>query len=480
MFVLTILSINVAVMLGAQNNLDKIEDFLKINSMPSDSVELLLNVLKYYLEPFSEATEADLLAMDEEVLLSLVDAYIAVGRFQMEHGNLSLAGKHLQKAYEIAVIADLTRTRAVATSNLSTLNFLKGNYKLAFEFLQKHKAISDSLITVGYERSTLIMNMAQEFEREREIAEARLENKLQILALQRIGIIISSLALMLFAVLFLLLVRNYRQKKKAINELKNYQNNLEEMVTKKTLELMLAKDKAEESSRLKSAFLSNMSHEIRTPMNGIIGFLQIVEAGDLSSINKKEYTKEISKSSKHLARIINELIDISKIEVREMKMSPVQVDINTLMNEIYENNNNLLGDKQDIELILDVSDFIDPCNILVDITRLSQIINNLLGNALKFTEKGHIRFGYRMLKEENLLESFVEDSGIGIQESQLENIFEPFRQVDIGNNRNFEGIGIGLSISRGLTQLMGGDMKVESTVGKGSKFSFTIAYIPCE
>ena len=485
-FIIAIISLNLTVLHGNSDTSEppdsrlSLEDLLRANIMAVDSVELLLDLLKYFIIPLSEASEADLLAMDEEVLLALVDAYIAVGRFNMEHGNLSLAKQNLQNAYEIAVLADLARTQSIATSNLSTLNFLKGNYKLAFEFLQKHKAISDSLIAVGYKKSNLLMSMAQEFEIEREVAEARLEHKRQILSYQRIGITIAFLVLVTVAVLFIFLMLNYRQKKLAIRELKDYKDKLEEMVMTKTLELMLAKDKAEEASRLKSAFLANMSHEIRTPMNGIIGFMQIIEAGDLSSISKKEYMHEISKSSKHLAKIINDLIDISKIEVRKMQISPVPTNINTLMTELHENNKTLISAEKSIDFILDAGEFIDPCNILVDNTRLSQIVNNLLYNAVKFTQKGYVRFGYRLLKDEGKLEFFVEDSGIGIQDSELENIFEPFRQADTGNNRSYEGVGIGLSISRGLTQLMGGDMQATSTLDAGSTFSFTIAYIPCE
>ena len=226
-FILAVISLNFSILRGASKSLENLEDLLKINSIPSDSVELQ-NILNYYLAPFSETMEAEMLAMDEDVLLSLVDAYIAVGIFQMEHGNFSLAEQYLQKAYEISVLTNLSRTRSVATSNLSTLNLLKGNYKLAFEFLQKHKSISDSLITVGYERSTLIMNMAQQLEKEREIAITRLENKRQILLYQRIGMIITFLALIMFIVLFVLLLRNYRQKKQAVRELKTHRNNLED------------------------------------------------------------------------------------------------------------------------------------------------------------------------------------------------------------------------------------------------------------
>jgi nitrogen-specific signal transduction histidine kinase len=249
------------------------------------------------------------------------------------------------------------------------------------------------------------------------------------------------------------------------------------MVEKRTAELLLAKEKAEESDRLKSAFLANMSHEIRTPLNGIVGFLGFIEADNLPPSRRKEYIKVINNSSRQLAKIIDDIIDISKIEAQQMTICPVPIELNSLMNELrmlfetYIQGSN----KESIELILDDSGFIDPCVISVDAVRLRQMLNNLIGNAMKFTKKGFIRFGYRK-SAPNQLEFWVEDSGIGLSPDKQEVIFERFRQAEITNQ--YGGTGLGLAISRSLVHLMGGKMWVESTEGSGSSFYFTTPYIP--
>ena len=262
-------------------------------------------------------------------------------------------------------------------------------------------------------------------------------------------------------------------------ELELYRTQLEQMVAQKTAELVVAKEKAEESDRLKSAFLANMSHEIRTPLNGIIGFLQFIDSDNLPSERRKEYIKVINNSSKQLAKIIDDIIDISKIEAQQMTICPVPVKLNELMDEfrlLFETY--LQGnDKKNIELIIDDSGFIDDCNIYVDTARLRQVLNNLIGNAIKFTDKGFIRFGYRQ-SAPNQLEFVVEDTGIGLPVDQQEIIFERFRQAELDNNRQYGGTGLGLTISRSIIQLTGGTIWVESTEGAGTSFYFTIPYLP--
>ena len=263
------------------------------------------------------------------------------------------------------------------------------------------------------------------------------------------------------------------------DELSMYKTQLEEMVEQKTVELILAKEKAEESDRLKSAFLANMSHETRTPLNGIVGFLKFIDSDNLPPERRKEYIKVINNNSKQLAKIIDDIIDISKIEAQQMTICPVPVQLNDLMNELrilFESY--IQGcNKSHIELILDDSGFIDNCVIYVDTVRLRQVFNNLISNAVKFTEKGYIRFGYRQ-STPSQLEFVVEDTGVGLPLDQQEIIFERFRQADLGNNRHYGGTGLGLTISRSLIHLKGGKIWVESNKGAGTSFYFTIPYLP--
>ncbi len=245
------------------------------------------------------------------------------------------------------------------------------------------------------------------------------------------------------------------------------------------MELIRAKEKAEESDKLKSAFLANMSHEIRTPLNGIVGFLNFLNSDNLSPMRRQEYINVINNSSAQLVKLIDDIIDVAKIEAKQMSMRPVPLHVNELMGELqvffetYLHANN----KDRIMLILDDSGFIDHCVTYADPMRLRQVLNNLIGNAVKFTEKGFIRIAYRQ-SAPNRLEFVVEDSGIGLDPSQREIIFERFRQAELGNSRQYGGTGLGLTISRSLVQMMGGEMWVESAEGVGSTFYFSISYLP--
>ena len=261
-------------------------------------------------------------------------------------------------------------------------------------------------------------------------------------------------------------------------ELKRYQTELETMVEERTQELVLARDKAQESDRLKSAFLANMSHEIRTPVNGIVGMIQFLDSDNLTPACRREYIDVINNSSTQLTKIIDDIIDISKIEAKLLNMNPVPVRLNELMNEmrLFFETFLLTKGKGHIELMIDNSGFIDDCFICVDAVRFRQVITNLMGNATKFTDKGYIRFGYHQ-SAPDVLEFMVEDSGIGLSDSQINFVFDRFFQANL-DNRVYGGTGLGLSISRSLAQMMGGDMWVKSSIDSGSTFYFSISYLP--
>jgi len=242
-------------------------------------------------------------------------------------------------------------------------------------------------------------------------------------------------------------------------------------------ELIRAKEKAEEADKLKSAFLANMSHEIRTPLNGITGFLRFLASDNLSQERKHTYIDLINNSSMQLVKLIDDIIDVAKIEAKQMTILPIPVHINNLMRElqIFFETYLQINNKEHIMLILDDKEFINNCVAMVDPTRLRQVLSNLIGNAIKFTDKGYIRFGYRQSAPDQL-EFVVEDTGIGLAPKQHDVIFERFRQAEINTSRLYAGTGLGLNISSNLVQLMGGDMRVESTEGAGASFYFTISY----
>jgi len=242
------------------------------------------------------------------------------------------------------------------------------------------------------------------------------------------------------------------------------------------IELIYAKEKAEESDKLKSAFLANVSHEIRTPLHAIVGFLKIITTEKMSRKHQQKLFQIINNSAKQLTRLIDNIVVVSKIESKQLKILPVSTDLNQLMKEqliTFEKRLKNLK-KTDMTLILDDSGFIDNCIINVDSVRLQQVLNNLIDNAIKFTEKGYVRVGYHQLAPDKL-EFVVEDTGIGIDLNNYEKIFERFSKIGY---HLYDGVGLGLNISRSLVQMMGGDIWVESTKGEGSKFYFTILNLP--
>jgi PAS domain S-box-containing protein len=239
------------------------------------------------------------------------------------------------------------------------------------------------------------------------------------------------------------------------------------------IELKEAKEKAEESDRLKSAFLANMSHEIRTPLNGILGFADMLKKSDLTDAKRDHYIDIIQEGGQRLLQIVNDIIDISKIEARQIKITESETCLNEVLNELFTFYKPL-AKKNSIDLSLKKVLSDNKSSILVDQTKLKQILQNLLSNAIKFTERGHIKFGY-MLKNE-YLEFYVEDTGIGIDAELHDKVFERFRQVETGFERTYGGTGLGLSIAKAYVEEMNGKMWLSSKPGKGSRFSFTIPY----
>jgi signal transduction histidine kinase len=258
--------------------------------------------------------------------------------------------------------------------------------------------------------------------------------------------------------------------------------NLERKVEERTKELLEAKDKAEESNRLKSAFLANMSHEIRTPMNGILGFADLLKQPDLNSEHQQKYIKIIETSGERMLNIINEIVEISKIESGMMKLDLKESNINDQIKYIFTFFKPE-SDTKKIQLTYKNSLPIDKANIKTDPEKLYAIITNLVKNAIKYTKEGTIEFGYDLVERfhetthtETSIQFFVKDTGIGIQKERLDAIFERFIQADIEDRMAYQGAGLGLAISKAYVELLGGKIWVESEEGIGSTFYFTLPY----
>ncbi|MBF0384446.1 MAG: response regulator [Candidatus Omnitrophica bacterium] len=246
---------------------------------------------------------------------------------------------------------------------------------------------------------------------------------------------------------------------------------------KAEIELREAKKKAEEASLAKSRFLANMSHEVRTPMNAIIGFLDLLKATELNDLQLR-YVGIIVSSGKALLDIINDILDISKIEAGKIILESVDFNLEHLLEGVFELMKIRLEGKS-VELSYSIDKGV-PLDLRGDPTRLRQVIFNLVGNAIKFTEKGAITLNIQNhgQEQEGSQELFfsVKDTGIGISEDKLEDIFKPFTQADETTTRKYGGTGLGLSIASGFIRLMGGDIWAESKIAEGSRFNFTVKY----
>lgn len=245
-------------------------------------------------------------------------------------------------------------------------------------------------------------------------------------------------------------------------------------IIEKNKELQKALEKAEESDRLKSAFLANMSHEIRTPMNGILGFAEILKKQNLDPEKQKQLLSIIQQSGERMLNIINDIVDISKIESGTVEVRNSEFNINDKLDELY----NFFKRETDSKGLDFICRKVLPKHnsiIISDEHKVVSVLTNLLKNAIKFTKEGSIEFGYKKRTEH--LEFFVKDTGVGISEEKKEVIFERFRQGSEKLNRNYEGAGLGLTISKAYLDMLEGEIWVESNENLGSAFYFTIPLV---
>jgi PAS domain S-box-containing protein len=264
-------------------------------------------------------------------------------------------------------------------------------------------------------------------------------------------------------------------ERKAAEKLRrNYRRSLEKMVKERTIQLEEAKFKAEKSDKLKTAFLSNLSHEIRTPLNSIIGFSGILlmeKAGNLKDEQKKQLDM-VKTSANHLLRIINDILDLSEIEANDLKLDLEVFDFYEIVQSLVKEQKPA-ADQKGLELIIETNS--EEIRVYSDKTRIFQIISALVNNAIKFTEKGMVKIIIQ--KGAGEFKFIVCDTGIGIKPKQMEKLFQPFIRIEDAHHRKYEGSGLGLAVSKRLTEVLNGKLEVTSTFGQGSTFccSFPIA-----
>ncbi len=267
---------------------------------------------------------------------------------------------------------------------------------------------------------------------------------------------------------------------KAIEKLKEHPGEfgkigqLLEQSKNQKLALQNLKEKAEESDQLKSTFLANLSHEIRTPMNAIMGFSNLLRSNDLNESEKISYIDIIDKSGENLVLIIDDLIEMSKLDSKQVTPNYSSIDLESSMSDLYNAYKITIPKSKKINFYRIESLKPAKQNIIVDEVKLKQIITNLLSNAVKYTDKGEVSFGYEVDKGTKQIKFVVKDTGLGIERQNQHYIFDRFRRVEDDQAIKVGGLGLGLAISKAYVELMDGTIYMESNVGEGSIFTFSI------
>lgn len=419
--------------------------------------------------------------------LGMGRAYYGLGRLEVLRNNYRAAIDNFSRSLEIFSRIEAVGDQAECHRHLSNVYALEGEMTNAYNEMNLYVEFADSLMG-----ERIAENIAEKeilhrsYLKDIEIEGLQMERTSVLKAIGRKNLsllaIISMTALVIAVTIYYTRIlrranNNLRleveERVKAEKELLQVKNSLEERVTERTFELQQAKIKAEESDKLKSAFLANLSHEIRTPLNIITGYSGLMLKDDLSEQKKKEYNELISKNTKLLLNIIEDLIDTSKVESGTLQIAQKKVNVEDIIDQLEIPLSEIIVNKgrQNLKIIRDQLS-LKNTSLYTDPVRVQQIMLHLLDNAVKFTEEGTIRYGCN--ENNDSLIFYVSDTGSGIPDEYRDVIFEKFRQLDETSKRKYGGTGLGLFFARRIAVMLGGKVWFVSKKEGGSVFYFSL------
>jgi len=461
------------------DSLSMAEMYLNLGSLYEEQADFLKS-LSYYNKALS-------IFLKEDYKFGIAYGYISLGSVNKKMGEYEKALDLLQKSLQFSKKISLTENEADCHRELADIYFALTDYKSAFEELYEYETLHDSLYSERVQQGVAEIEMRYKTQmKDREIENLRTERQKAVKDMIRrtIGLAaIVTLTLIIIAVSMYysrtLKMANARltgeveERTRAEKELISIKENLEERVIERTQELEKAKIRAEESDRLKTAFIANMSHEIRTPLNAITGFSGLLLREDISQEKRKEYNDQVIKNNKILVNMIEDLIDTSKIESGSLQLHPSRIHIEHFLSQLNEPiiENMARKNKPFIEIVQDKHGNKTE-TIIADPVRLQQVLWHVLDNAVKFTRSGSIHFGARENHHDMVF--YVDDTGIGIPDEHKEVIFEKFRQLDESAKRKYGGTGLGLYYARMIAEIMGGRLWFEGKKDGGSIFYFSL------
>jgi len=391
-------------------------------------------------------------------------AFANLSELYLKTGTFDISEKYNDSSFALAKGLNNPEVLLLVYGNYSKINELKGNYENALSFFKERTILNDSLYNQDMLNQLSDIKTKYELEKKDQEIEA-------LTGKEHVRRIVNILAIGGFLIIFVIMLIMFKQVKHKKNAYKILDEQNKQILQSRE-ELIIAKERAEESDRLKSTFLSNMSHELRTPLNGILGFTDILRT-ELHEEELRQMANFIHSSGNRLLDTLNSIIDLSIIESNKMEIEYAEITLHELVTDSVKLFKASASNKN-LELSYEVED--ESVVINADKKILSNLLNNLIDNAIKYTNQGSVKVyaAVNELQSRTWLRLSVSDTGIGIEADKTKNIFDQFRQGSEGHNRQFEGAGLGLTISKKYVEILGGNIKVESKINQGSQFSIFI------